>query len=481
MVRLAQIERSAVVRRAAPVVAGTLLTHSNVRVRNVATVGGNLAHGDPHMDLPPVLIALGALLIAQCADAADIAACVHFARDHALPLAARGSGHACAGTALCDDGLVVDLSRMKEIRVVPDQGVARAQPGVTWGDMDHATQAFGFAVPGGTDSEVGIAGLSLGGGNGWLMGAFGATCDNILSIDVITADGKLVTANASEHEDVFWALRGGGGNFGIATPLEYRMHPIGPSVVAGTVFYPLEQPRGVLARFGDFAATAPEPLTIYPCLIRMNDGTPVPCMAACYAGPVADGERAVAPLRRMGTPPSDELKPMPFVDWQRSMDAARPAGRRCAMRSHFLAELDEGFVGALIEHFANCPSPHSVAIVEHCHGAIARVAPTETAFALRTNPYHFEIIAFWDDLAETAANLAWCDFFLGATVPFSSGEVYVNSLDESEGHRVREAYGPNWERLRQIKRRWDPTNFFRCNQNIPPAEQDPLHTMGPKP
>ena len=210
MVRLAQIERSAVVRRAAPVVAGTLLTHSNVRVRNVATVGGNLAHGDPHMDLPPVLIALGALLIAQCADAADIAACVHFARDHALPLAARGSGHACAGTALCDDGLVVDLSRMKEIRVVPDQGVARAQPGVTWGDMDHATQAFGFAVPGGTDSEVGIAGLSL-----------------------------------------------GGGNFGIATPLEYRMHPIGPSVVAGTVFYPLEQPRGVLARFGDFAATGP--------------------------------------------------------------------------------------------------------------------------------------------------------------------------------------------------------------------------------
>jgi len=398
-----------------------------------------------------------------------------------LPLAVRGSGHACAGTALCDDGLVVDLSRMKGIRVVADRGVVRAEPGVTWGDMDHATQAFGFAVPGWTDSEVGISGLSLGGGNGWLMGKFGATCDNILSIDVVTAEGKLLTASASEHQDLFWALRGGGGNFGIATSFGYQMHPIGPMVMAGAVFYPFDQTRAVLARFRDFAADAPDPLAVYPCLIRLEDGALVLCMAACYAGPVEDGERAVAPLRHMGEPLSDQLKPMAFVEWQRSMDAARPAGRRCAMRSHFLAELADGFVDALIEYFAACPSRHSVAIVEHCHGAISHVAPTATAFALRTNPYHFEIIAFWDDLAETAANLAWCDFFLGATVPFSSGEVYVNSLDESEGHRVREAYGPNWERLRQIKRRWDPTNFFRCNQNIPPAEQDPLHTMGPKP
>ena len=334
------------------------------------------------------------LLIAQCADAADIVACVHFARDHALPLAVRGSGHACAGTALCDDGLVVDLSRMKGIRVVADRGVVRAEPGVTWGDMDHATQAFGFAVPGWTDSEVGISGLSLGGGNGWLMGKFGATCDNILSIDVVTAEGKLLTASASEHQDLFWALRGGGGNFGIATSFGYQMHPIGPMVMAGAVFYPFDQTRAVLARFRDFAADAPDPLAVYPCLIRLEDGALVLCMAACYAGPVEDGERAVAPLRHMGEPLSDQLKPMAFVEWQRSMDAARPAGRRCAMRSHFLAELADGFVDALIEYFAACPSRHSVAIVEHCHGAISHVAPTATAFALRTNPYHFEIIAF---------------------------------------------------------------------------------------
>jgi len=236
------------------------------------------------------------------------------------------------------------------------------------------------------------------------------------------------------------------------------------------VFSPFDQTREVLERFRDFAAAPPEPLTVYPCLIRLNDGTPVLCMAACYAGPVADGERAVAALRHLGEPLSDELQPMRFVDWQRSMDTARPTGRRCAMRSHFLGELADAFVDVLIEHFAACPSRHSVAIVEHCHGAIARVPPTETAFALRANPYHFEIIAFWDDPAERAVNLGWCDGFFGATVPFSSGEVYVNSLDEGEGHRVREAYGPNWERLRQIKRRWDPTNFFRCNQNIPPAE-----------
>jgi FAD/FMN-containing dehydrogenase len=409
------------------------------------------------------------LLIAQCVDAADIVECVRFARDYALPLAVRGSGHACAGTALCDDGLVVDLSRMKGVRVLPDRGVARAQPGVTWGDMDHATQAFGFAVPGGTDSEVGIAGLSLGGGNGWLMGAFGATCDNILSLDLVTADGMLLTASASENEDLFWALRGGGGNFGIATSFAYRMHPLGPAVMAGAVYYPFDQTCAVLARFRDFAKAAPDPLTVYPCLICLEDGTPILCMAACYAGPVEEGEQAVAALRYMGEPLSDQLKPMPFVEWQRSMDAARPAGRCCAMRSHFLADLDEGFVDALAEQFAASPSRHSVAILEHCHGAIARVSPAETAFALRTNPYHFEIIAFWDEPTETEANIAWCDRFFAATSPFSSGEVYVNSLDAGEGHRIREAYGPNWERLRHIKQRYDPTNFFHCNQNITPA------------
>ncbi len=409
------------------------------------------------------------LAIAQCADVADVIACVRMAREHGLPLAVRGSGHAVAGTALCDNGLVVDLSRMKGIRVSPIDATVRAQPGVTWGDMDHATQAFGFAVPGGTDSEVGIAGLSLGGGNGWLMGAFGATCDNLLAADVVTAEGAFLTASAAENADLFWALRGGGGNFGIVTSLAYRMHPIGPIVIAGAVYYPFDQARHVLTRFAEFAGTAPDPLTVYPCLIRLDDGTPVLCMAACYAGPVSKGERAAADLGRLGAPLANQLGPMAYVAWQSAMDAARPAGRRCAIRSHFLAELADGFIDVLIAHFAKCPSRHSVAIIEHCHGAIARVAPEATAFALRRNPYHFEIIAFWDNAAETTANLEWADLFLAETSPFSTGEVYVNSLDEGEADRIREAYGVNYRRLRTIKRRYDPTNFFRCNQNIPPA------------
>jgi len=411
------------------------------------------------------------LAIAQCKDVADVIACVKVARERGLLLAIRGSGHAVAGTSLCDGGLVVDLSRMKGIRVSPGDAVVRAQPGVTWGDMDHATQAFGFAVPGGTDSEVGIAGLSLGGGNGWLMGAFGATCDNILAADVVTAEGKFITVNAAENADLFWALRGGGGNFGIVTSLAYRMHRIGPTVIAGAVYYPLDQARDVLARFADFAHGAPDPLTVYPCLIRLDDRTPVLCMAACYAGPVSDGEGATADLCRLGTPLANQLGPVTYVAWQSSMDAARPAGRRCAIRSHFLAELAGGFIDVLVENFSKCPSRHSVAIVEHCHGTIERVAPEATAFALRRNPYHFELIAFWDNAAETAANLEWANRFFTETSPFSTGEVYVNSLDEGEGERIREAYGVNYGRLIRIKRRYDPTNFFRCNQNILPASE----------
>ena len=319
------------------------------------------------------------LAIAQCADVADVVACVRMAREHGLPLAVRGSGHAVAGTALCDDGLVVDLSRMKGIRVSPVDATVRAQPGVTWGDMDHATQAFGFAVPGGTDSEVGIAGLSLGGGNGWLMGAFGATCDNLLAADVVTADGTFLTANEAENADLFWALRGGGGNFGIVTSLAFRMHRIGPTVIAGAVYYPFDQTPRVLARFADFACTAPDPLTTYPCLIRLDSGIPVLCMAACYAGPPSEGEKAIADLSRLGAPLANRLGPMAYVAWQSSMDAARPAGRQCAIRSHFLAELADGFVDVLIDHFAKCPSRHSVAIIEHCHGAIARIEPDATA------------------------------------------------------------------------------------------------------
>jgi FAD/FMN-containing dehydrogenase len=408
-------------------------------------------------------------LVAQCLDAGDVIACVGFARKRELPLSVRGNGHAVAGTAICQDGLVVDLSMMKGVRVNPQKQTVRTGPGVTLGELDHATQAFRLAVPVGTDSEVGISGLTLGGGNGWLMGAFGATCDNLLSVDLVTADGNFLTASEDAYEDLFWALRGGGGNFGIATSLKYRAHPLGPEVVAGTVLYPIDQARDVLRRFRSFAHEAPDPLTVYPCLLFLDNGTPVLCMAACYAGPVAEGERAVVPLKQLGQPIGDQLKPMSFLQWESSLDAARPFGRQCAIRSHFLKEIDDDFIDVFIEGFQRAPSRLSAVILEHCHGAIARVPPEATAFALRKNPYHLEILAFWDKSEGTEANIRWTLDYFAQTSRYSSKEVYVNSLDEDEGNRIREAYGPNYERLRQIKRRYDPDNFFRCNQNIVPA------------
>jgi FAD/FMN-containing dehydrogenase len=406
-------------------------------------------------------------LIAFCADEKDVVVAVRFAREHELLVAVRGGGHSCAGTAVCDDGLVIDLALMKAIDVDAGARCAHAQCGVLWGELDRATQAFGLAVPGGTDSEVGIAGLTLGGGNGWLMGVHGATCDNLLSAAVVMADGRTVAANSNENADLFWALRGGGGNFGIVTSFRYRLHPVGPTVIGGAVIYAYQDALKVLRHFRDFASSAPDTLTVYACLICDSD-QPVVAIAACYVGPAERAEAAVAPLRKWGTIVSDQLRAMSYVELQSLFDAARPAGRRCAMRSNFMAKLPDPAIEILVEGFRTTPSPLSAVIVEHCHGAIARVAPDATAFGLRSNPYHLEILGFWDPAEEDPTNLAWLERFFADMQPFNAGEVYVNSLDQGEGHRVREAYGINCARLVTLKAKFDPTNFFRCNHNIAP-------------
>jgi hypothetical protein len=403
--------------------------------------------------------------IAYCSSVEDIVSCVRFARERGVLTAVRSGGHACAGTAVCDGGLVIDISLMREVIVDPVRRIVSAQAGARWQDVDRATQAFGLATPGGTDSEVGIAGLTLGGGNGWLMGMHGAACDNVLAIDVVTADGMKTRASADENLDLFWAMRGGGGNFGIATKFEYRLYPVGPIVMGGMVTYAYSQARRVLEFFREFTKSAPDELTVYACLICTTLGAPAIGLAACYAGPMDRAEAVVAPLRQCGTPIDDALRPMKYLELQTMMDAARPEGRNCAMRSHFMAELADGVIDAILENFARTPSPLSVAIIEHCHGAIGRVAPDATAFALRKNPFHFEIIGFWDDNSATEINQKWVIDFFAATQPYSSGEVYVNSLDQGES-RVREAYGLNYERLAAIKAKYDPENFFRCTQNI---------------
>ena len=407
-------------------------------------------------------------LIAYCANRADVVSAVRFARERELLAAVRSGGHSCAGAAVCDGGLVVDLSLMKAIEMDARGGTVRAQAGVLWAELDRATQASGLAVPGGTDSEVGIAGLTLGGGNGWLMGLYGATCDNLLAADVVMADGRSVSASDAENADLFWALRGGGGNFGIVTSFRYRLHSVGPTVIGGAVLYAYKDARQVLRGFREFTPTAPEALTVYACLIYDKD-QPVVAIAACYAGPLDDAETAIAPLRGWGTIVADQLRPMPYLELQSLFDAARPAGRYAAMRSNFMANLPDEAIEVLVDRFPATPSPLSAVIVEHCHGAIARVAPDATAFGLRRNPYHLEILGFWDGAEHSATNLRWVTDFFGAMHPFGVGEVYVNSLDEGEGHRVREAYGSNYDRLAALKANFDPTNFFRCNQNISPG------------
>jgi FAD/FMN-containing dehydrogenase len=369
---------------------------------------------------------------------------------------------------VCDDALVIDLSLMKTIEVDAANRSAHAKGGVLWGELDRATQAFGLAVPGGTDSEVGIAGLTLGGGNGWLMGLHGATCDNLLSANVVMADGRTAVANPAENADLFWALRGGGGNFGIVTSFHYWLHPIGPTVIGGAVMYAYQDAAKVLRHFRDFASSAPDALTVYACLIYDAD-RPVVAIAACYAGSADSAEATVAPLRQWGTIVADQLQPMPYVALQSLFDAARPARRRCAMRSNFMGDLPDAAIEILVETFRTTPSSYSAVIVEHCHGAISRVAPDATAFGLRRNPYHLEILGFWDPAEKDAINLAWVERFFADMQPFNVGEVYVNSLDQGEAHRVSEAYGSNFDRLVTIKAKFDPTNFFRCNINIPPT------------
>jgi FAD/FMN-containing dehydrogenase len=408
-------------------------------------------------------------LIAFCANEGDVMSAVRFARDHDLLAAVRCGGHGTAGTAVCDGGLVIDLSHMKAIEVDAAGCTANAQGGALWRDFDRATQAFGLAVTGGTDSEVGIAGLTLGGGNGWLMGLHGATCDNLLGADLITADGQVVTTNSTENPDLLWALRGGGGNFGIVTSLRYRLYPVGPTVIGGAIMYAYKDVEKVLRHFRDFALSpVPDPLTVFACL-TYEGSEPVVAIAACYPGPMDRAEAVIAPLRRWGKIVSDQLRSMAYIELQSLFDAARPADRRCAMRSNFMAALPEDAIAILVERFMATPSRLSAVIVEHCHGAIARVASDATAFAPRSNPYHFEILGFWDRADEDEANLEWVADFFAAMRPFDAGEVYVNSLDEGEDQRVREAYGSNYARLVTLKSRYDPTNFFRCNHNIPPS------------
>jgi len=407
-------------------------------------------------------------LIARCAGTADVIRAVNFARDHRLHVAVRGGGHSFPGHSICDGGLLIDLSAMKGIRVDPAARRAQAQPGVKWIDFDHETQAFGLATSGGTVSDTGIAGLTLGGGLGWLSSKHGLTVDNLTSADIVTADGRLVTANAAENPDLFWALRGGGGNFGIITSFEYQLHAVGPMVVGGMVLYPLSQAKEVLRFYRDFTKTAPDELTIYAGFVTPPGGETVVALICCYCGPLGEGEEAVRPFKSLGTPVHDALGPLPFVAQQQIFDAGFPTGSNYYAKAASLGDLTDEAIEILIEYAATMPSPLSGMLIQTVFGAASRVAPDATAFRPRAFPYAPIIVSQWLDPAQTAENVAWARDCWGALQPFAGG-VYVNDLGENDEDRVPAAYGANYQRLAALKKKYDPDNFFRLNPNIKPA------------
>ncbi len=408
-------------------------------------------------------------LITRCTGAADVMAAVRFAREHDLLVSIRGGGHNIAGNAVCDGGLMIDLSRMKSIRVDPVARTVRAEPGVLWGEFDRETQAFGLATTGGLISTTGIAGLTLGGGQGWLASKHGFTIDNLLSVDVVTADGNLLTARASENEELFWAMRGAGHNFGVATSFEYRLHPVG-SVLGGMTIHPFDRATNVLRFYREFAADLPDELTTGVGILRGPDGNLVVAMVVCYAGSLDEGRRVLAPLRRFGPPLADTIAPVPYTTQQTMLDAAFPYGRLNYWKSVLTDELNDEVIAALVHFGGRMPSPLSAIPIMDFHGAYRRVGKTETAYYHRDLRYDIVIAANWTDRADSERNVQWARELYEALQPHLPRGVYVNDLDCDEGaDRIRHAYGENYERLATLKRKYDPTNFFRVNQNIRPS------------
>jgi FAD/FMN-containing dehydrogenase len=421
--------------------------------------------------------------IARCSGVADVVAAVRFARDHELEIAVRGGGHNVAGTAVCDDGIVIDLSAMRAVWVDPADRTAWVQGGALWGDVDRETQAHGLATTGGIVSHTGVGGLTLGGGIGFLMRKHGLAVDNLLAAEVVTAEGGVVRASADEHPELFWALRGGGGNFGVVTSFRFSLHPVGPTVTAGPVFWAADDTTEVLRFYRDFAAEAPDELG---SVVRLGTVPPLPdipehlhwrpavAVACCYAGSVEDGERAVQPLRRFGRPLVDLLAPSSYADFQGGTDDTVLHGWHYYWKATSLAGLSDGAIAAISDHAYAAGSPRSYAAMFHMGGAVARAPLDATAFAGRDVAHNLVIDAVWlpDEAGEhAAAETAWARGLLQALEPHGAGGVYVNFLDADDGDgRVRQAYGdPTHRRLAEVKADYDPDNVFHHNKNIRPA------------
>jgi len=416
-------------------------------------------------------------LIARCATTSDVVRAVNFARDHGLVLAVRGGGHNIAGSAVCDDGIVIDLSLMKAATVDPAQRRVTVEGGATLADLDAATQAHGLAIPLGINSTTGVAGLTLGGGFGWLSRKYGMTVDNLESAEVVTAKGEVLHASETEHPDLFWGLRGGGGNFGVVTQFEFRLHPVGPRVLSGLIVYPISQAKSVLQQYYEFVARAPDELSVWvvlrlapplPFLPENVHGKGMIALALLYTGDPKEGERLIEPLRNFGTPMGEHVGVQPYVAWQQAFDPLLAPGARNYWKSHNFSTLKDGLFDAVIEYIGKLPSAQCEIFFGAIGGATERPAPDSAAYGHRDAKFVMNVHGRWENAADDKRGIQWARDFFRASAPFASGGVYVNFLTDDEGDRVRSAYGGNYDRLAKVKRKYDPDNLFRTNQNIAP-------------
>jgi FAD/FMN-containing dehydrogenase len=416
-------------------------------------------------------------LIVRCAKAQDVVRAVNFARENNLLVTVRGAGHNIAGNSIADDAFMIDLSGMKSVTVDAASRTVTAEPGVTLGELDAATQEHGLAVSVGINSTTGVAGLTLGGGFGWLSRRYGMTIDNLISADVVTAGGDLVKASANSNPGLFWAIRGGGGNFGIVTSFVYRAHPVGPEILSGLIVHPHSEARACLDFYRDFAAQAPEELTTWvvmrqapplPFLPEEVHGTDVLVFAVMHTGDMASAEKAVQALRDYGAPIADAIGPHPFVGWQTAFDPLLTPGARNYWKSHNFSELSDELLDVLVANAASLPSPHSEIFIAQMGGAQSRVDPAATAYWHRDASFVMNVHTRWEDAGDDEKCVAWARQLFAAAAPYSTGGVYVNFMPDDESERVGQAYGGNYERLVDIKTEYDPTNLFRVNHNIQP-------------
>lgn len=418
-------------------------------------------------------------LIVRCVGTVDVIRAVDFAQRNKLLIAVRGGGHNIAGNAVCDGGLMIDLSPMKSVRVNPETRRAYVEPGATLSDFDHEAQAFGLATPLGINSTTGVAGLTLGGGFGWLSRKHGMSVDNLISADVVTADAKLIRVSAKKNADLFWGIRGGGGNFGIVTSFEFKLHPVGPEVFAGLIVFPFDQAETVLRKYREFVEKIPDDLSVWavlrqapplPFLPADVHGKEVVVFAIFYAGDATKGERVIEPLRSFGKPHGEHIGPQPYVAWQRAFDPLLTPGARNYWKSHNFSHLSDGALDTVIEYAGKLPSPQCELFIGLVGGQASRVVSDETAYSHRDAKFVLNVHTRWERAEEDQRCISWARDFFNAAAPHATGGVYVNFMTQEEIDRIPAAYGQEvWKRLVEVKNKWDPKNLFRMNQNIKPS------------